>query len=255
MVCATADIGLKLQFASRIRYTEAVKEHSDALRIVCGLLIVALAASCSALHQLTGISASPATGYRYLELLRKDSFDKDADWRSYDGGAELFMDVKDGEYLIDFLGRQYVWTQTEAHYADIVIEAEVTQQSDYGHNAFGLGCRLDSGNRGRGYYFLISGDGYASIRWSDGRSLTPIVAAAPTNAVMKGRSKNRLRVVCIDDVLALWVNDELVAEARDQRASKGAAGMVGVMNYEGRRLTVAFDNLKVWRAVLDERPR
>ena len=45
-----------------------------------------------------------------------------------------------------------------------------------------------------------------------------------------------------------FINDEFVAEARDKRASKGVVGLPGVMNYEGRNLTVDFDDLKVWNA-------
>ncbi len=223
------------------------------MRIFWGLLVLTLAAACGAIGDLAGSVGSPAAGYRYLELLLDDSFDSSGDWRSYADGQDLFLGVKDGKYLIDFAGRKYVWTQSDDQYADSVVEAEATHLADFDHNAFGLACRLDGGNRGRGYYFLISGDGYASIRWSDGRSLRPIVAASPAAAVKTGMSRNLLRIVCIEDYLALWVNGELVAEARDQRADEGAAGMVAVMNYEGKRLTAAFDNLQLWRAALDER--
>ena len=60
-----------------------------------------------------------------------------------------------------------------------------------------------------------------------------------------------MRVVCIDDYLALWVNGKFVAEARDRRADTGAVGMAAVMNYAGRRLAVAYDDLKVWSAAFD----
>lgn len=223
------------------------------MRNLWALLVLTLAAACGAARDLAAPVKAPAAGYRYLDLLLEDGFESGEDWRSYADGEDLFLGVKDGKYLIDFVGRKYVWTQSDDLYADSVIEAEATHLADFDHNAFGLACRLDGGNRGRGYYFLISGDGYASIRWSDGRSLRPIVAAAPAEAVKTGNSRNLLRIVCIEDYLALWVNGEIVAEARDQRGSEGAAGMVGVMNYEGRRLTVAFDNLKLWRAALDDR--
>ena len=162
----------------------------------------------------------------------------------------------DGAFKIDFVGRKYVWTQGEANYADVVLEGDLRQVSDYDHNAFGLACRLDPANRGRGYYFLISGDGYASIRWSDGRSLAAGRGRLkPSPLIKRGQARNRVRAVCIGDYLALWVNDEFVAEARDGRASAGAVGMAGVMNYAGKRLTVAIDDLKVWRAAMDSRTR
>lgn len=225
------------------------------LRIINVIFILAAAASCSAMPPFTGSNATATTGYRIHELLLEDRFDGAGDWRGYSRGDELFLGVQDGAFLIDFSGRQYVWTQGERQLDDVVIEAEATQFSDYDHNAFGLACRLDPGNRGRGYYFLISGDGHASIRWGDGRSLAAVVQAAPASPVKTGKARNRLRAVCIEDYLALWVNGELVAEARDQRASRGAVGLAGVMNYDGPRLSVAFDNLRLWRAALDERER
>ena len=196
---------------------------------------------------------APETGFRFLTLQVDDSFEGGALWRQYVKGDELSMSARDGVYQIDFEGRQYVWAQREGWHSDIVLEADATQASDFDHNAFGLACRLDPANSGRGYYFLISGDGYASIRWSTGRSLEPIVRAAPSDAIGKGKASNRIRVVCIEDYLALWVNGRFVADARDGRASAGAVGLAGVMNYAGRRLAVHFDDLKVWRAALDVR--
>ena len=223
------------------------------LRIVIGISILMLLASCTGIQQFTMREAAPELGYRYLELLFDDTFENGEHWRSYLGGADLYLGAKDGVYRIDFSGRRYVWTQAERQYADLVMEAEAKQISDYDHNAFGLACRLDPANSGRGYYFLISGEGYASIRWSNGRSLERIVAAAPSSDIRRGRDTNLIRAVCIEDYLALWVNGEFIAEARDRRASEGAVGLVGVMNNQGRRLTVDFDDLRVWRAALDDR--
>ena len=222
------------------------------LRIPIGISILMLLASCTGIQQFTMREAAPELGYRYLELLFDDTFENGEHWRSYSGGADLFLGAKDGVYRIDFSGRRYVWTQGERQYADLVMEAEAKQISDYDHNGFGLACRLDPANSGRGYYFLISGDGYASIRWSNGRSLERIVVAAPSSHIRRGRDTNLIRAVCIEDYLALWVNGEFIAEARDRRASEGAVGFVGVMNNQGRRLTVDFDDLRVWRAALDD---
>lgn len=197
----------------------------------------------------------PEIGYRYIELLVEDVFETGDRWRQYDAGAELLLGARAGAYRVDFSGRKYVWTQRAGEFANVVIEAEAAQISDYNHNAYGLACRLDPANSGRGYFFLISGDGYASIRWSSGRSLEPIVSAAPSDRIRRGRASNRIRVVCIDDYLALWVNGEFVAEARDKRANVGEVGLAAVMNYEGRRLTIDFDDVKIWRAAVDIRER
>lgn len=216
--------------------------------IMCAL---ALLAACSSVQ---GLSApKPKLGFRYLERLVDEGFDSGELWRQYQSSDDLFMGARAGAYRIDFSGRQYVWTRREGDYANVVIEAEAAQVSAYDHNAYGLACRLDPGEKGRGYFFLISGDGYASIRWSDGASLSPIVSATPSKWIRRSQSSNRIRAVCIDEYLALWVNGEFVADARDSRATHGAVGLAGVMNYAGRRLTIDFDDLKIWRAALDER--
>ncbi len=212
-------------------------------------LLPALLAACAGLQS----SPNPSLGYRRLEPLFADSFDRLGDWRSYAADETLTLGLAEGKFRIDFKGRKYVWTQRPQRISDAVIELEATQVSTFAHNAFGVACRLDSANRGRGYFFLISGDGYASIRWSNGRSLTPIVSATPAAAIKRGAATNHIRAVCIDDYLALWVNGQFIAEARDGRAASGAVGLVGVMNYAGRRLTVDFDALAVWAAAMDQR--
>ena len=220
-----------------------------AVLILFVCIVLALATGCTGWPNSNSL---PSQGYRYLELAWHDTFDSGAAWRSYDG-AGVFLGVRNGAFLIDILGRQYVWTQADTSLDDVVMEADLVQTSSDVHNAFGLACRLDPGNSGRGYYFLISGDGYASIRWSNGRSLEQVVPAQPASQIKRAGARNRLRAICIGDYLALWVNDQFVMEARDRRASAGVLGLVGVMNYAGRRLTLTIDDLKAWRAALDDR--
>lgn len=214
------------------------------------ILALSLLAACSSIQELTAPKSAPALGFRYHELIVEDQFESGDRWRQYEDNG-LFLGVRAGFYRIDFSGRKYVWSQRDGDYPDVVIEADAAQASSYNHNAYGLACRLDPGNRGRGYFFLISGDGYASIRWSNGTSLDKIVSAAPSAWIRRGQNANRLRAVCVGDYLALWVNGEFVADARDSRASRGAVGLVGVMNYEGKRLTIDFGDLRIWRASLD----
>ena len=221
------------------------------MRLLLTAVIVSFACACTVVAPARRL---PAQGFRYLHLVIDERFDESFDrgaWRAYDGDG-VFLGAKDGAFLIDIVGRQYVWTQHEALLADVVAEAEFTLHSAAAGNAYGLACRLDPANAGRGYFFLISGDGYASIRWSNGRSLEAIAPAQPASAIKRGQS-NRLRAVCIGDYLALWVNGEFVLEARDTRAAQGAVGFSGVMNRASQRLRVTVDELKVWRAAQDDR--
>lgn len=225
----------------------------NVVHILLLMLVVALLAACASVQELVVPRQSPELGFRFGELIFEDGFETGSEWRAYETGADLFLGVRAGAFRVEFSGRQYVWSQRNGQHRNVVVEADVRQMSDYDHNGYGLACRLDPGNSGRGYFFFISGDGHASIRWSNGRSLEPIVAAAPSAHIRQGQSSNRLRVVCIDDYLALWVNGRFVADARDSRTGQGEVGLAAVMNYAGVRLAVDFDDIKVWRAALDMR--
>ncbi len=218
------------------------------VRILLYAVLILLASACLNIREHAKPGGLPSLGYRYLDLAAHETFDQLGDWRSYQDGDSLYMNAEAGVYRMDLRGRQYVWTQTTRPYRDVIIEATVKQISAYNDNAFGIACHLDLANSGRGYFFLISGDGYYSIRWSSGRSLEGIVRAAPSDRIRRGKAANRIRAICIDDYLALWVNDQFVAEARDRRAAQGTVGLAGVMNAEGRRLAVEFDDLKIWQA-------
>lgn len=212
--------------------------------IMVVVMLMLILSGCVAI----GREVKQDTGYRYLDMIAEEPFEQVGDWRTYDDGQSLYMNVEDGVYRIHLAKRQFVWTQSPIEHEDVVIEVEVTQTSEYDHNAFGVMCRANPDNSGRGYYFLISGDGYYTIRWGNGRTLDEIVPAKPSNVIKQGQTSNHIRAVCVGDYLGLWVNDKLVAQARDTKSSQGVVGLVGVMNYDGRTLDVEFDDLKVWEA-------
>ena len=216
------------------------------LRFILLLMLLMLTTSCLNLPENAKPHKLPSVGYQYRDLITHETFDHVGSWRTYDGGEDLWMNVEEGVYRIHLAQRQVVWTQSTTQHEDVIIEATVTQRSDYDHNAFGIACRLNPGNNGRGYYFLISGDGYYTIRWNNGHSLDDIIPATPSDAILKGMSTNTIRAICMDDYLGLWVNDEFVAEAYDKKSSNGMVGLAGFMGYVGRTLTVEFDDLKVW---------
>ena len=221
------------------------------MRPVIFIALALLTASCQQVRSLVAGPDLPSVRYRYQEQLAAETFDSAGSWREYDRGPELRMKVAEGAYQMELGARQYVWTQTPDQYADVVMSAAVRPRSDVDSAFFGIACRLDPANSGRGYYFLISGDGYVTIRWSNGRSLEDIVSARITDAIQRGRAHNRLKAVCIEDYLGFWVNDRFVAEARDKRAGGGSLGLAAALNAPGHTLSLSFDDLSVWRAALE----
>lgn len=222
------------------------------MRLISLFLIALFASSCTNIHENLAPDKMPSVGYRYLEQIADETFDSVGQWRTYDGGDELYMSVEDGTYTIDLSAKQVVWTQAPIQHDDVVIEVSTHQLSEYKYNAYGVACRLSPDNSGRGYYFLISGDGHYTIRWNNGRTLDDIIQTTPSNVIKQGQAKNQIRAICIDDYLGLWINDEFVAEARDRRASRGVVGLAGFMGYNNQNLTVDFDDLKMWNATFAE---
>ena len=65
-----------------------------------------------------------------------------------------------------------------------------------------------------------------------------------TDAIQQGRGINRIRIVCVDDYLALYVNGQFVAEARDSLFASGYAGLTAAVP-EGGEVDVRFDDLVI----------
>ncbi|MBK8029721.1 MAG: hypothetical protein IPK17_09460 [Chloroflexi bacterium] len=112
-------------------------------------------------------------------------------------------------------------------HTDVVIEVETTQLSDDRNNAYGVLCRASTSNDGDGYYFLISGDGYFSIRRGATERVDGLIDWTQTNVVNQDRGINRIRAVCIGDYLALQVNGQFIADTHDTRYAEGYAGLHG----------------------------
>lgn len=102
---------------------------------------------------------------------------------------------------------------------------------------------------GDGYLFLIQGSGSYAIMRSRGGDVRPLVDWTPSTFIHLGPDSNEMRVVCIDDYLALYVNGEFMAEVTDDEYTSGQIGLVAsASNVLGVR--VEFDNLQVSEASL-----
>ncbi len=211
-------------------------------------LLLTLLGLVACLPQL-GTSKTPNIGFRFGERILVEPFETVGEWDTYNLQG-LSIDVDEGVYRIQSELEAYVWGQHSIASGDIVIDVKVEQLSSYNHNGYGVMCRANRTNNGRGYYFLISGDGQVSIRWGDGqRAVHPIVRWTPSSVVKRGQARNQLRIVCIQDYLALYVNGELVAQAQDNRTHSGDIGLVAVLPTENS-IDITFDNLIVWDAEL-----
>jgi hypothetical protein len=102
-------------------------------------------------------------------------------------------------------------------------------------------------NNGDGYLFMIQGNGRYAILRSQGHKITPLVNWATSDVIKMGAAQNRIRAVCAGNYLALYVNDQFLADTSDTLYTKGQVGLVGAS--AGRTgMNVTFDNLSVFQA-------
>ena len=112
-------------------------------------------------------------------------------------------------------------------------------------------CRASANNDGDGYYFLISGDGYYSIRRGATERVDGLIDWTQTDVVNQNRGINRIRAVCIGDYLALYVNGQFIADTHDTRYTDGYTGLTAAVAEDGA-VDITFDDLTIWAARLVE---
>ncbi len=158
------------------------------------------------------------------------------------------LTIEDDQYLIrssNSTGNSFLFGSTTDRYPalrNVMIEVEATTQAGSEDNWFGVMCRVDDENRG--YVLLISADGFWAIGNSTGRGLDFFDNWRETDVINTGRgATNHLRVYCVNDYLALYVNGEFVGEHSDSSITE--AGAVGLLAGGPRETpsTVAFDDL------------
>jgi hypothetical protein len=127
--------------------------------------------------------------------------------------------------------------------------AEATLEEGASESLEGASNLITASNvpNGDGYLFLIQGTGRYAILRSAGRNITPLVNWAFSGAINQGAAQNRVRVVCMGSYLALYINDQFIADASDTTYGTGQVALVAAA--AGRTgIEVAFDNLSVAEA-------
>ncbi len=188
------------------------------------------------------------------DVLAHVTFDAAYEWENYANAEQkVEFGVQDGEYRTRAWDGGFTWALNAEEHSDVVIQADARQLSDYADNAFGLMCRAAPTNNGNGYFFFISGDGHYTIRRGAADEVNYLIPWTRTDAIQQGRSINRMRIVCVEDYLALYVNGQFVAETRDDRYLHGYAGITAAVP-AGGEVDVLFDDLTIWEASLIDGP-
>lgn len=190
-------------------------------------------------------------------------FDGEDSFETGTFGDEGELAVNNGEYLVTSnnpTGNSYLWGDSlggnypELKNVMIEVDAHATAGSD--DNWYGVLCRVDE--QGSGYAFLLSSDGFWGIARTDGSSLFFLENWAQSDAINQGEETNEIRAFCLNNYLALYVNGEFVGDHDHDEGNRqfDRVGGVGVFagGTEDETITVAFDNLTVSSAALEDAP-
>lgn len=189
---------------------------------------------------------------RVFQLSREftDDFALDADdWRSpvfawADADSALLGSVPAGAgYAVavrDVLPRNVA----------VEVTARASNAPLSGTTNVGVMCRANAA--GDGYYFLLSSSGRVSIQKAlpGAPDLEPLVDWTEHPAIEPLEAGNTLYAACVADYLALYVNGEFAAQARDDDINSGAVGvtLAGSTDNGSAPVRALFDDVTVWEA-------
>ena len=211
--------------------------------LLSGLLF---GSACSIIEQ-----TPPPIPYQLGEILIVDRFTEGINWdtRSRDGAS---VGAQNGYYRIESAYSTYVRGFNNQAHENVVIEVDITYDMVATNNAFGVICRgAPNDYNSNGYYFLIGADGSYAIGIGRGGDVDELIGWRRSSVINRGVANNTIRAVCIDDYLALYVNDEFITSVRDDRYQRGFAGLTATTR-QGVPIVVDFDNIIIWEAEFPE---
>ncbi len=218
---------------SNLSYRNNGARHKRVLTILC---LIFLLASCQ--------QAEPQLQVRSGDVLLQEGFDNAPGWDNLHEG-DVQIGVQGSAYRMTANINNFVRGFNSTPFDNVVFDVEVTQFSREDNNAFGIVCRAVTGyTQSNGYYFLIGADGSYSIRKGQGQEIIPLIKWRKSGAIHKGAGINRIRAVCVEDYLALYINDQFMVDVRDSTYSGGFIGFA-VATENNTVVDVAFDNLVV----------
>lgn len=197
----------------------------------------------------TAPSSPPPQTITTGERLVSESFTTQGNWSNY-ATDTVTATVANGVYQLLLRDTsQYIWGSNGDIFDNSVIEVDVTWRSDNPTAFTGVICRLHPED-GRGYYVVVSASGDFSIRYI-ARNIDDAIVQWQGNARIPRSGSFRLRVICVDDMIALYIDGDYIDSGRDTRLRDGQVGLaVGLPRRTtiGDTAFVEFDNLRVWQA-------
>ena len=197
--------------------------------------------------------AKPSVDYQLGDIIYQTNFDELGDWEAF-GYLEAQFGVSEGVYNIITPGGGYIPITNQHIHRNVVMEVKTEQRSPDNNIVYGIMCRSQLVNANIGYYFLITASGQYGIRVGEGDRVRMEVPWTEHPAIKTGLgATNLLRAVCIEDYLALYINDVFVAESRYDWLEEGVSAFV-VNAAPEVTIAIQYDDFKIWDASLLENP-
>jgi hypothetical protein len=100
-------------------------------------------------------------------------------------------------------------------------------------------------NDGNYYYFLINGNGeFAMGKHSENQKQVDKVGWQQSITINRGNSRNRLKIVCYQQKIIGWINDQRVGMFEDKSFTSGQIGVISETG-NGPPISVYFDSIVV----------
>lgn len=154
--------------------------------------------------------------------------------------------TEDGEYLVFAYGQSYVWGVASQTFYDFTLDVDVTQVQAPGNNnnVYGVIVRSGNWNELEGYWFAISGAGYAGIFLFQNGSLD-VIADWPDNGIVNtGDANNHMTITCNGSFLEFAVNGQVVGLVTDTTLSSGDIAFMAA-SMESEVTEIHFDNIVI----------
>jgi hypothetical protein len=195
--------------------------------LIASTLLFLSTLACSSLSQSSesGGLETESNGLSPSLPFSDDFSDQNSGWPHADEGDSA-TEYVDGSYriYIDNAESPYVLKRAmlAGEYKDVIMEVTARFEAGQDNNSSGLICRYSDDGY---YYFDIAPEGDIRIaRFLKGEQE---ILARIEGSTLVNPDENHLRVECVGDDLALFLNGEQVATASDGNLSDGQVGLIG----------------------------
>lgn len=186
-------------------------------------------------------------------LFRDDFVDNRNNWRITRSTSDTERFIEDGALHIVLhkleghvgMVEHFRWPPSAPDFADFGLEVDVRVVQAEDKWARGLVFLYNADTDVR-YHFVITGNGAYQLARAEDNERTSIITWTESPYIQVGNASNKLRVICRNSVIELYVNGHLLERVSGEFPSDIGGNGIGlfVSGVDGTHIT--FDNIKMW---------